>query len=170
MENLVERINKKGAENRQREIDTSLAKFYSVMAQVEELKRLAPRIAKMWDVANALIKNGFRLGTAREWVGIKYYSLESDMQYHCLGFAVECNTISGFGIVGGGCCGMSILLDTNGQIKREINWNELKHNYHTGKSYYNYENPDIVDKISKILDGFDEYEKRFYEFAESVVA
>lgn len=169
IECLASKINKKGQEIEYQQLSEQEKKRRETISKTIALGTLQERLRDMWEIAEILLKNGFRLGKTREWIGNKYYSLESDVQYHSLGFAIEQSRIIGFGVVGGGCCGKSILLNRNGEITEQINWDAQTHNYNNGESYCNYENPDIVGKIDEILKGFDEYEQNFYEFAESVV-
>lgn len=169
MENLIDRINAKANKMRQEKIDESDKKKKDFLNKLEKVKELAPRISKMWDVAQALISNGFRLGDVKYWVDFKHYTLESDATYHWLGFVINGNVVKGFGIVGGGCCGKSLVCDKKGEfgIDMEIEYacGDLSVKYYPAWEY-----PHFIDKLDKILYGFDEYERKFYEYAERIAA
>lgn len=167
MENLIDRINAKGNKMRQDKIDESNKKKKDFLSKLDKVKELAPRISKMWDVAQALISNGFRLGDVKYRAGSEYYTLESDGTCHWLGFVINGNVVKGFGIVGGGCCGKSLVCDKKGEFG--IN---METTYACGdlsvKYYPAWEYPHYVSKLNEIVCGFDDYERKFYEFAESI--
>lgn len=169
MENLIDRINAKANKMRQDKIDESDKKKKDFLNKLEKVKELAPRISKMWDVAQALISNGFRLGDVKCWAGFKHYTLESDSMYHWLGFVINGNVVKGFGIVGGGCCGKSLVCGRDGEfgIDMEIAYacGDLSVKYYPAWEY-----PHFVNKLDEILYGFDEYERKFYEYAERIAA
>lgn len=167
MENLIDRINAKGNKIRQNKIDESDKKKKDFLSKLDKVKELAPRISKMWDVAQALISNGFRLGDVKHWAGFKHYTLESDSMYHWLGFVIDGSVVNGFGIVGGGCCGKSLVCGRDGEFNLDMSRSE----YYNGRgSLPVWEYPDYVGKLNEIVYGFDDYERKFYEYAERIAA
>ena len=175
MENLIEKINAKGAEIRNAEVKRVMSEKEIFASRLEAFKALSPRINKMWDVANALRHNGFKLGDKIDRNGLGNF--ESDGICHRLGFYYKGNPywgpipIDGFGIQGGGCCGSSVYIDRyanifwRGGILNANTINNLDYRVPTPA----YDCGHINCKLVEILEGFDEFERKFYEYAESVI-
>lgn len=174
MENLIEKINAKGAEIRNAEVKRTMTKKEIFASRLEAFKTLSPRINKVWDVANALRHNGFKLGD-EDCNGLGNF--ETDGIYHRLGFYYKGNPywglipIDGFGIQGGGCDGSSVYMDRYANIfwcGGILDVNTIN-NLDYRVSIPAYDCGHINGKLVKILNGFDEFERKFYEYAESVI-
>ena len=120
-----------------------------------ENDKLSIRVKEIIEVAKELQKNGFLLGEKKSWDKAPFFV--SDGINHGFGFVCEGNPytsplalqISGLGYEGGGCCGTSFIFNDDGVVKF---------------SDYIYK----TKNIQKILADFDEFERKFYEFVDSL--
>lgn len=134
----------------------------TIAALRSEIKRLAPRIADLIKVANVCGENGVCLGP--EPVEGESPKFVTEMWYHNLGFyAYAQNTdrgrgdykhlhIGGFGFAGGGVCGESFLVNSDGEIYR--GWT------HTPET--------LIELMRSLLGKFDKFETEFYEYIDNL--
>ena len=164
MENLIEKINKKGQEIKFEEKRRILSEKEDFDKKLETIKSFGERISKMWDIAQALLDNGFRIGEKVDNYGLTpYYTLETDCTHHWIGFCVNKGQILWFGIAGGGCDGESFKINKFGDclLDRHILY---------GRFYRYFEDYDNKIHCDRIVKEFDEYERKFYEFVENLVS
>lgn len=160
MENIIDKINAKGAEIRTARINEEEARINSLKAKVQRAVELLPRIEDMWKIAEAMIRNNFRIGEKKTWVSSDYYTLETDAYSHYLGFCTNNGThVSSFGVAGGGCCGSGFRINRNGSVNVNIDLFTKDWQY-----------SDLEWAVDRFLDEFDGYEQQFYEFAEKLAA
>ena len=169
---LIERINAKGQAIADEKNRIDNAKKLVFEEKVAKIKELAPRIQKLWDIAQTLLNNNMPLGEElRDGCGFPHWRLETDGIFHGLGFLVKhngfgvCGTIIGFGMKGGGWDGESVLFSRTGEGINSKFWYSYSFDQQTSKPW---EKSDICRKIDGILNGFDEYERKLLEHAESV--
>ena len=176
MENLIEKINLKGQQIRnQRQLEIN-EKRERVIQDIEKTKALIPRIKKLWEIGQTLLNNGFNIGKPHHAPGSTYYEYETNGWYHWLGFFVRNNEIYGFGECGGGCCGKSVRITHDGTIMygdKIANADDdcliSRGDNYSPRAGKMYENVDFTHKLSRILNGFDDFEKGVLDFAESIV-
>ena len=161
--NYIEKITKKATELKNEEVRISNLKKEKFFKNIETIKGLSARINKMWDIAQALLNNGFKLGEKMQQDGC--YTLESDCWYHQLGFVVSSNVVVGFGIVGGGCCGEGVMFDRSGDCNIDFEKTYIE-GYYTQKCVSVWEYSNIAGKVETMVTEFDEYEKKFYGYVE----
>lgn len=164
MENLIEKINKKGQEIRNEETRRILSEKESFDKKLETINSFGERISKMWDIAQALLDNGFRIGEEVPNYGLSpYHKLETNGWYHWIGFSVSNDRIQWFGIEGGGACGRNFMIDKSGNCL-------LDKNAVYGMRNRYFEDCNNKNHLDRIIKGFDEYEKKFYEYVETIVS
>ena len=130
------------------------------------LRALAPRLNDLMACAKELWRNNIPLGkvTGSNWLE---YDVEfmSECIHHRIGFMGAPGPGGdlhrepvGFGIAGGGCCGKSLFIETDGEL------------YSGTKDYYlhDFHDKSELDKGRKFLAGFDDFERRFYEYVDSL--
>lgn len=177
MENLIERINAKGSEIRYNETSILLKKREDFEENLENIKKLGERISKMWDIAQTLLDNGFPLGeTISDICGFKHWTLETDGFYHGIGFVVKRpfgnvrGQIVSFGIEGGGYSGSDFFVNKNGDaLLPEKTFGEDSDGY-VGRIVPVFLVSSITSKAREFVMMFDEYERKFYEYAEMIAA
>lgn len=130
------------------------------------LNALAPRLHDLMDVALALWRNKIPLGkvTGHNWLE---YDVEfmSEGIHHRIGFIGKPGPGGdlnrepiGFGIVGGGVCGRTLFIDTDGNLDA------------SSRDYYLHDFPNYreLQKAKDFISGFDDFERRFYEYVDSL--
>lgn len=128
-----------------------------------EIKKLAPRIKELVSVAQALWEKKIPLGRrTTDWAGYKDEFLSEGI-HHKLGFIdAEINGIPVYvGEVGGGACGGDFIVSVAGE-------NILTSKYdreHIPDAVFS---KDWAGKAEGFLAGFDEFEKRFYEYVDTL--
>lgn len=163
---ILERINKV-AERRDTEAKRKADDAHAqLMKKVNAIKALAPRIANMLDIAQSLWENKIRIGKPiTEALGMTRSDLTTDGINHTMGFytdrkkvwgehwlSTECGYPYAFGIEGGGYSGYGLEIDRNGNIVRG-----MPNRYGTAE-----------DKMQWVIDHFDEFERKFYAYVESL--
>lgn len=141
-------------------------------AHIEELeakvKALAPRLGKMFDIAEALTTNGFYLGPVQGYLGSPLFC--TDHIAHRVGFfcthpytgSPGTNfTMTGyFGIANGGACGeQDLKVDRDGNVQR----------YDFSSRYRDYKQIYIGD-LEHLLKKFDEIEQGLFEYATNPIS
>lgn len=144
-------------------------------AYIEELeakvKELAPRLRKMFDVAEALTANRFYLGPIKDgWQTMESPKFCTEHITHRVGFF--CNhpyleaparnfTMTGyFGIANGGACGdQDLKVDRDGNVQR----------YDFSPRYRDYKKTYIED-LECLLKKFDEVEQGLFEYAKNPIS
>lgn len=162
MENIIERINKAG----------EMKKFVEKAAidnqkeSIESLKRkvleLCPRIKTCAEIVNALFNN--KLIPRGDEIFCDSYTgwnrLMTDGWNHRLGFYgniwVKSMNLTTFGIAGGGACGSDVI----------ISFYDEKIEYRKNGAYTM---EDFENKLKRILDEFDAYEKLVNNTAERLI-
>ena len=179
MEDLIEKINTKGRKIQQEEMDKEAMRRMEIEKDYIAAKGLSSRINKLWDICQALLDNGFKLGKSKHWVGTDYYEFQTDGIYHWLGFVVRNKQILAFGITGGGCDGRSVYIDREGKIGMFVNGGFREDNIDdscyisNGDNYApsrgrTYQDPYFTGKLRKIVLEFDDFERRVMEYANSI--
>jgi hypothetical protein len=131
------------------------------------IKDLAPRLQELHRVARECVANDIPLGERTRLHGSTHYpEFVSEWWYHRAGFVISQypspNEEVYFGITGGGADGQSLVIDCNGTIVK----NPLSHviGLWTHDNAYH----DFCDKCKRFLSGFDDFEKRFYAYIDSL--
>ena len=131
-----------------------------------EIKKFAPRIDEMLKVAIELRNNQIPLGVPIKDIACDKEPFVSDGIYHRLGFIDICRDgvrtwHNAIGIIGGGYCGNDFYVDCNGEIVECA----IKH----GMFSYLYDPVrDFMDKASQFICEFDDFEKRFYDYVDTL--
>lgn len=145
-------------------------------AYIEELeakvKALAPRLSKMFDIAEALTNNGFYIGPKNNTAGYRFHSplyctdhIDHGVGFFCrhpyFDFPGRDFTMTGyFGIANGGACGeQDLMIDRNGNVQR----------YDFSPRYRDYKKTYIED-LEYLLKKFDEVEQGLYEYAKNPIS
>lgn len=187
---LIQKINAKAQQERIEAYKKQMTERDMVIADLEKVKALAPRIAKLWDICQTLANNGIPLGKVKHKT-FDYLEFETDCVNHWLGFVMKDNhrllslvggRIVGFGIAGGGCCGRNFFVNKNGE---PITWNCTAKTFvkqdidqcvpiSRGDNYAPYhaslwQDKEWCGKIKKMLNDFDDFEARVIAYAESYV-
>lgn len=151
-------------EQKQNECDerTRKVKYYE-----DEIKALAPRLKELHSLAKECIKNDIPLGKVTYLHGDKHYpEFVSEWWYHRPGFVVsqhpKPNEEVYFGVIGGGACGNSLVIDKDGIITN----NPL--NKTCGCWTYERAYHDYCSKCQSFLKSFDELEKGFLAYIDSL--
>lgn len=184
MDSIVDKINKKGAEINRSKEEKLMFQRGAVIADLERVRSLGPRIANLWTICQALLDNGFVLGkVTRSNMGFHYPEFEADGIYHGLGFKVRNRpfgsltggTIISFGIEGGGYSGESFFVNKDGVWGRQsengfVEGNiDLIHFYYDGyRNVPQYTITSFTGKIKQVLEKFDQFEARVLEYAKSI--
>ena len=179
MDSIIDKINKKGAEIANSEFKKIMQKRAAVVADIERVKSLAPRIQRLWDICQAMLDNNFPLGETYYHVGFPHYEFETEGTFHRLGFEVRRSSLMS---VSGKIIGFGVDYDNNSFIVNRdgvwgyyINGNFVAGNIDTVHSYYcgyrnvpQYEISLFTNHIKKTLNGFDEFERNVLEYAKSI--
>jgi hypothetical protein len=187
---LLDMINKKGAENRNAEVAKLIGKRDNALMLLNTVEMLGPRISYLWNVCQALLNNGFVLGKeTRSNMGFDYPEFETDGIFHRIGFkvvgrrfgSVTGGTIICFGIKGGGCDGEDFFVNKDG-VWGTTKWmaagdckfveGNIDKVYHYYNGYLNvplYTINSFTNKIQSVINGFEDFEQRVLDYAESVV-
>lgn len=143
-------------------------------AYIKELetrvKALAPRLGKMFDVAEALVDNGFYLGPITGGGSFGTPLFCTDGIHHRIGFFCRSPYIDSpsrdfsltgyFGIANGGACGdQHLRIDRYGNVAR----------YDFTPRYRDYKATYISD-LESILNRFDSIESGLYEYATNLIS
>lgn len=128
-----------------------------VQNRMGKIKALAPRFEDLMDVAAELKCNGFTLGKRVPvgGCGFLYEEFLSNGIDHRVGFFTHNGAIIGFGIQGGGCNGEHVVWNVRGEYIQHLSekdWNDYT----------------IKQKLDKFLNNFEDFEKRFYEYVDSL--
>lgn len=131
------------------------------MADVRDsFRALAPRIKQLLDVAKEMQRNGFTLGQMKGYP-TAFPEFETDWWNHKLGFFCTDNDVRprrrknayAIGCMGGGACGEDLKIDENGEVVSGIWESRGKWKYH---------------EIQYVLREFNDFERRFYDYVESL--
>lgn len=144
----------KEAEDKRNNLLTEMAKAR------DAFRALAPRIKQLIEVAQEMQRNGFTLGQMKGYP-TAFPEFETDWWYHKLGFFCVNNHVQpikrtlayAIGCMGGGACGNDLVIDKNGEVVSGIWESEGKWEYY---------------KVHEVLSGFDDFERRFYAYVESL--
>ena len=138
------------------------------------IKRLATRLTAMMVLADEMVKNRISFGGTNYIHGLSFGdNFETNGITHNIGFVFEYPKgrgmdinyrmrVIGIGIEGGGCCGNDIVIDRNGDIVI----NPLDHviGCWTKENAFH----DFSNKVTQFLNGFDEFEKKFYDYVDNL--
>lgn len=168
MEALNNRLDKIANIGKQK-VDAAVAeqqrKEDTIARYAVEIKALAPRIEKLMQVGQALLKNDIPLGKQTKNICGSYDDefVTNGLSHH-LGFyfshGKNNSPLLGIGIEGGGCCGRSLAVNEKGDMVVKID-----PHYHSYQ-YFGYN--DYCGKCKKFLDNFDSFEKRVYEYIDNL--
>jgi len=179
MNDIIKKIQEKGKQLENEKQTKLNIERNGVLKNVNKIKELAPRIAQLWDICQALLDNGFPLGKTKYHLGFPYYEFETEGIYHGIGFFVNRNIIYGFGIAGGGCSGKSALVNKEGELGHYIDkkfvptsiddqtWLSNGDNYapSPGKLY---QDKSLASKLEKIATNFDEFESKVMAYVNKI--
>ena len=160
--NLSERISMARVNDNNEAIAKERAKQEHEKEVLENIKALTPRITKLIEVGNELLDNGYwEFLDPGEW-GRKGFVSEG--WAHHFGFVLDCwavskKHISSMGIVNGGGCG-SYDFHTTGEHTYMTEWYKSEP---CGKAIK-------IEDAERMLEVFDDFEKRFYESLEVFLA
>jgi hypothetical protein len=151
-------------EQKQNECDERARK---VKYYEDAIKALAPRLKELHSLAKECIKNYIPLGKMTDLHGNKHYpEFVSEWWYHRPGFIVsqypQPNEDVLFGIVGGGAAGRSLVIDKDGIITKSP-LSEM-----CGYRSYESAHRDFCYKCQSFLESFDELEKGFLTYIDSL--
>jgi len=151
-------------EQKQNECDERIRK---VEDYTNAIKALAPRLKELHSLATECVKNGIPLGNRKSLHGeVHFPEFVSEWWYHRPGFIVsqypKPNEEITFGIIGGGACGNSLVIDKDGNI--------IKNPLDKVCGCWTYENAhhDFCNKCQSFLKSFDEFEKGFLAYIDSL--
>ena len=138
------------------------------------IKALSGRLAEMMKVADCMVENRMSFGGTWYSCGMAYGDFfETNGIKHGIGFVFQYESgrgrnvnnrvgVIGIGIEGGGCCGNDIVIDRDGDIIK----NPLDHVigcWTKENAYY-----DFCSKANEFLKGFNEFEKKFYDYVDNL--
>ena len=146
----------------------------NVARYTKAIKGLKNRLNEMFKVADEMVANRIRFGGAHIHLGMEWGDVfETNGIDHNLGFYFEYKKgwgrefharirVLGIGIAGGGCCGSDIMIDRNGDIIKNPLDNVI------GLWTYEKAYGDFCGKAERFLNGFDVFEKRFYDYIDNL--
>ena len=132
------------------------------------IKALSGRLNELMVVGDEMFKNRISFGGTFYTCGMPYgEKFESNGITHELGFIFEYYRgkrvkLIGIGIEGGGCCGNDIVINREG----EIITNPLDRVFGGWTEENAYD--DFCSKAAKVIYGFDAFEKKFYDYVDSL--
>lgn len=151
---MLERINRAADENNKKEARKAEDERRRHTAIINAVKKLAPRIADMLDIAQHLYNKNIPIGKKRTLHGMQHSDeFVSSWWNHNLGFCYDsCKRPRveypmWFGFINGGAYGEDMCVDREGNIVR---------------GSHKYRNMQIM------LEQFDEFERKFYDYVESL--
>lgn len=180
MNDIIKKIQEKGQQLKNEKQSKLNMERNEVLEKVNKIKKLGPRIENLWDICQSLIDNGFHLGKVRIDCGFEYDEFITDGIFHGLGFLVIRNSIEGFGVCGGGCCGTSAFVNREGVLGfymdnqlctetiDDFAWLSNGDNYAPSKGKL-YQDKGFVRKLDKIINEFDNFESKVMEYVNSIV-
>lgn len=166
MDNLIDRIAQAAQDREDAKVIESQKKAEDFFSCIEKIKALGGRIAKMWDIAQALLNNGFGIGDRKSYWNGSYNELETEGWFHRLGFYVDYGRVTGFGVCGGGVYLESVFANRDGEVY--INMNKAHYNTYSNTYATVWDYPHYREVMHYIIDNFDDYERKFYDYAERV--
>lgn len=160
----LQKIARKRSELDKQKLKAELTKKETIEKYKRDIKALAPRIADLMMIAHSLQQNDLNLGRVYDDHGVKYDEFVTEGIHHRLGFYSQNGpyaTIAlGVGIEGGGGCGKDLVVNDEGElIKSPI----AERSFNLDKDYQ-----DFCDKCDNFLTGFDDFEKRVYEYVDNL--
>lgn len=151
---ILERINRVANERDAEKTRKNEEECRRRMAIVNAVKKLAPRISDMLDIAQHLYENGISIGPKRSLHGSPHSDeFVSSWWWHNLGFCYDSSIRPReeyplwIGFINGGACGEDMCVDREGNIV---------------KGHHKYGDMQIM------LERFDEFERMFYDYVESL--
>lgn len=151
---MLEKINRAADENNQKEARKAEEERRRHTAIINAVKKLAPRIADMLDIAQHLYRKGIPIGKERTLHGMRHSDeFVSSWWSHNLGFCYDRSRKPyeeypiWFGFINGGACGEDLCVDKDGNIVK-------------GRA------KDM--DMQRMLEQFDEFERKFYDYVESL--
>ncbi len=131
------------------------------------IKALAPRLNGLYTLAMECVKNDIPLGKKSSLHGMEHFpEFVSEWWYHRPGFIVsqhpQPNEEVYFGVIGGGACGHSLVIDkdgiiTNNPLDKVCGCWTRENAYH-----------DYCNKCQSFLQSFDKLEKGFLAYIDSL--
>lgn len=151
---ILERINRVANERDAEKTRKNEEEFRRRLAIVNAVKKLAPRISDMLDIAQHLYKNGISIGPKRSLHGSPHSDeFVSSWWWHNLGFCYDSSIRPRveypmwIGFINGGACGEDMFVDRDGNVVKG------RHKY---------------GDMQIMLERFDEFERMFYDYVESL--
>lgn len=145
----IDNIAKFAQKKEEEQINKEMEKKQKIYYYNERIKSLKPRIDELLAVGNACLEHGIPL-TGQAWGGHEGYDTHqfiTNSWSHLLGFVANKNLpFTKLGIMGGGACNFD--LRTDGEITNVSG--------------------DILWVLKKFVDGFDTFEKEFYEYVDKI--
>jgi len=179
MDNLIEQLNRKGAEMRHQKALDQIEKRNDAVYKLKKVKDLAPRVKRLIDIANCLLNNGFTLGYKHERCGFTHYSLQTDGIDHYIGFVRLYKGVVAVGYEGGGCDGENFYVDENGRYVYDYDYNsgverivdvDYIHSYcYDKRNVPHYAVLEFQRKLNRFLKEFDSFEARVLSYANSLL-
>lgn len=173
-ENIINSILAKREDLNYAETKENREVWDKILKLEERMKELAPRLAEMFKVAEALTENRFWMGGRS---GYRQAAPEflTDHIDHRVGFYVEHPyfdapgrdyTLTGFfGVANGGACGdYDMKIDKDGNVQR-CPFSQ----YGSSDRRYKRMRDDYLDDLSKVVEKFDAFERAFYEYAKNPI-
>ena len=169
----IAKINKIAEEKEQARFEAANALAQHIADLLGTIKSFAPRMHDLMDVAMALYEKGIPLGKVTDRTS-GYVEFVTNGWFHNIGFvaAVRINghipgrgqhLPIGFGIAGGGCAGESLEINKDG----ELEFLHRPFGKPAGVSGRPWERKDI-EHLEDFVNGFDDFERRFYEYVDSL--
>lgn len=126
----------------------------------KRFRALAPRIKDLIEVAQEMQRNGFTLGKMKGYP-TAFPEFETDWWYHKLGFFCTLKNTRprqrvnayAIGFMGGGACGRDFIVNEDGEVLDGI---------------YEKEGTWKLPEIKRFFEQFDDFERRFYAYVESL--
>ena len=146
----------------------------NVARYTKAIKGLKNRLNEMFKVADEMVKERIRFGGANYSHGMEFGDVfETNGISHNLGFVFEYEkgwgrsfshrvSVIGIGIEGGGCCGSDLVIDRNGDII-DNPIDKVIGCWTKENAYFDY-----CKKVERFLNGFDAFEKRFYDYIDNL--
>ena len=172
----LERIRAKRASLDAEALEKHLQMNNKVFTLANEIKGLESRLGEMFKVADEMVKQRISFGGTHYHLGMDFGdNFETNGIDHNIGFVFKYEEgrgrstnlkyrlgVIGIGIEGGGCCGNDLVIDRNGEII--VNpLNRVIGCWTKENAYFDY-----CDKVERFLNGFDAFEKRFYDYIDNL--
>ena len=163
-EKMIAKLNGIGQRKQEEAENEHFKRAQTIVEYENKVIALAPRIKKLMEIAKAMLASDVPFGKrTKDMIGYDEEFITDGIKHH-LGFyfefAKDNSPLIGIGIKGGGCCGRNLAVDVNGNMVVKID--PYYHSYQYD-GYWDY-----CHKCKELLNNFDGFERRVYEYVESL--